>query len=50
MRTALTSDEELARCQARIAEFKKLGRLPDGVDDEAMWEAQRTVNAIIHGL
>ncbi len=47
MRTALTSDEELARCQARIAEFKKLGRLPDGVDDEAMWEAQRTV---IHGL
>ena len=49
MRTALTSDEELARCQARIAEFKKLGRLPDGVDDEAMWEAQRTVNAIIHG-
>ena len=49
MRTVLTSDEELARCQARIAEFKKLGRLPDGVDDEAMWEAQRTVNAIIHG-
>ena len=49
MRTALTSDEELARCQARISEFKKLGRLPDGVDDEAMWEAQRTVNAIIHG-
>ena len=49
VRTALTSDEELARCQARIAEFKKLGRLPDGVDDEAMWEAQRTVNAIIHG-
>jgi len=49
VRTALTSDEELARCQARISEFKKLGRLPDGVDDEAMWEAQRTVNAIIHG-
>ena len=49
VRTVLTSDEELARCQARIAEFKQLGRLPDGVDDEAMWEAQRTVNAIIHG-
>lgn len=49
VRTVLTSDEELARCQARIAEFKTLGRLPEGVDDDAMWEAQRTVSAIVHG-
>jgi hypothetical protein len=45
----LTTDDELKRCQASIAEFKKLGRLPDGADDEQMWEAQRTVSAIIHG-
>ena len=49
VRTVLTTDEELKRCQASIAEFKALGRLPDGADDEQMWEAQRTVDAIIHG-
>ena len=47
VRTVLTTDDELKRCQASIAEFKKLGRLPDGADDEQMWEAQRTVSAII---
>ena len=30
LRTAFTSDEDLARCQARLAEFKKLGALPAG--------------------
>ena len=35
--------------QARLAAFKKLGRLPDGVSDGDMWEAQKTVDAIIHG-
>ena len=49
LRTVLTTDDELASCQARLADFKKLGRAPDGVSDEEMWEAQRTVEAIIHG-
>ena len=49
MRTLLTTDDELAAAQARLGEFKKLGRKPDGVSDEDMWEAQKTVNAIIHG-
>ena len=44
-----TSDEELARCQGLLAEFQKLGKLPAGVSDAQMWEAQRTVDAIIHG-
>lgn len=47
--TAFTSDDDLATAQARLAEFKKLGRLPAGLTDGEMWEAQRTVDAIIHG-
>ena len=49
VRTVLTTDEEVAQCQARLAEFKALGRLPDGSSDEQLWESQRTVDAIIHG-
>ena len=49
MRSILTTDEELEAAQARLAAFKKLGRLPDGVSDGDMWEAQKTVDAIIHG-
>mmetsp|Transcript_11146 Transcript_11146/g.22575 ORF Transcript_11146/g.22575 Transcript_11146/m.22575 type:complete len:352 (+) Transcript_11146:33-1088(+) len=49
VRTVLTTDDELARCQAKLAEFKALGRAPDGTSDEQLWEAQRTVDAIIHG-
>ena len=49
VRTVFTSDEELARCQGLLAEFQKLGKLPAGVSDAQMWEAQRTVDAIIHG-
>ena len=48
-RTVLTSDEELAAAQARLAEYKSLGRSPDGVSDAQMWDAQRIVDAIIHG-
>ena len=49
MRTVLTTDAELAAAQARLAEYKKLGRSPDGVSDAQMWDAQRIVDAIIHG-
>ena len=49
MRTLLTTDEELAAAQAKLAEFKKLGGKPDGLSDEELWDAQKTVNAIIHG-
>jgi len=45
----LTTDEDLAAAQARLAEFKKLGKLPAGVSDADMWESQRVVDAIIHG-
>lgn len=48
-RTLLTSDTELERCQKLLADYKEAGTLPVGVDDEMMWEAQRTVKAIIHG-
>ena len=48
-RTVLTTDEDLAAAQARLAEFKKLGKLPAGVSDADMWESQRVVDAIIHG-
>lgn len=49
MRTVLTTDEELASCQSKLAETKRLGRKPDDTSDEEMWEAQRTVEAIVHG-
>lgn len=39
MRTILTSDDELAAAQARLAEFKKLGGKPEGVSDAQMWAA-----------
>ena len=43
MRTLLTTDEELAAAQAKLAEFKKLGGKPDGLSDEELWDAQKTV-------
>ena len=48
-RTLLVSDAELAAAQALLAEFSRTGSLPAGVDDAAMWDAQRVVSAIIHG-
>jgi len=48
MRTILTTDEELAAAQSRLAAFKQLGGLPDGASDADMWAAQSTVDAIIH--
>ena len=48
MRTLLISDAELASAQAKLAEYKKLGALPPGTTDAEMWDAQRTVGAIIH--
>lgn len=49
VRTVFTTDDELAAAQAKLAEFKKLGRLPDGQTDVQMWEAQNLVDAIVHG-
>ena len=48
MRTLLITDEQLAAAQAKLAEFKKTSALPAGTTDADMWEAQRTVGAIIH--
>mmetsp|Transcript_11666 Transcript_11666/g.37353 ORF Transcript_11666/g.37353 Transcript_11666/m.37353 type:complete len:372 (+) Transcript_11666:49-1164(+) len=49
MRTIFLTDADVAAAQARLNEFKRLGRCPDGVSDQDMWEAQRTVNAVVHG-
>ena len=49
IRTVFTTDEELAAAQAKLAEFKRLGKLPAGVSDADLWKAQSTVDAIIHG-
>lgn len=49
MRTLLITDEEVAAAQALLAKCEKLGRNPDGVSDAELWEAQRKVNAVIHG-
>lgn len=46
--TLLTTDEELDKAQDLLTKFKAKGSLPDGVSDQQMWDAQRTVNAIIH--
>jgi len=49
MRTLLITDDEVAAAQALLAQYEKLGGSPDGVSDEALWDAQRKVNAVIHG-
>lgn len=49
MRTLLITDEEVAAAQKLLAQYEKLGRNPDGVSDEQLWDAQRKVNAVIHG-
>ena len=48
MRTLLIGDDELARCQKLLADFKAKGALPDGATDADMWEAKKVVAAIIH--
>jgi len=47
-RTLFVSDSELRRCQALLAAYDASGDLPPGADDEAMWGAKKTVDAIIH--
>ena len=49
IRTVFTTDEELAACQGLLAEFKTRGSLPAGKTDADMWEAQRIVDAVVHG-
>lgn len=48
MRTLLITDVELAAAQSKLAEYKKLGKMPPGLSDADMWDAQRIVGAIIH--
>ena len=49
MQTLLTTDEELARAQSLLDAFKASGgQKPAGVDDAALWDAQRLVGAIVH--
>ena len=48
-RTMFISDEEVKRCQKLLQKFEAQGKLPEGVDDEMMWEAQKNVKAVIHG-
>ena len=40
VRTAFTTDEQLEAAQSLLAKFKEHSRLPAGVSDEQMWEAQ----------
>ena len=49
MRTLLLTDAEVASAQSLLSEYKKLGACPVGVSDDQMWDAQRTVGAVIHG-
>lgn len=49
MKYLMTTDDDVAAAQGLLDEYKKTGMLPKGKTDEEMWEAQGTVNAIIHG-
>lgn len=47
--TLLLSDEQVKHSQQLLARFKELGnKLPEGVTDEDMWNAQQEVAAVIH--
>ncbi|CAE8607283.1 unnamed protein product, partial [Polarella glacialis] len=46
--TLLTSDAEVKRCQGLLEEFTRIQQLPAGATDAEMWEARKTVEAIIH--
>lgn len=39
---------DIKKAQALLAEFKETGKKPEGVSDEAMWEARKTVEVSIH--
>lgn len=43
----LTSDD-IKKAQALLEEFKRTGKKPAGVSDEAMWEARKVVEVSIH--
>lgn len=47
-RTLLISESEVKRCQALLEEFAKTKQLPNGSSDEDMWDARKTVEAVIH--
>eukprot|EP00936_MAST-01D_sp_MAST-1D-sp1_P000322 g322.t1 len=46
-RTLFTSDEELERAQKMLKDFRA-GALPAGTTDAQLWEAKKTVDAIMH--
>jgi tricarboxylate carrier len=47
-RGLLLSSEEVKKAQALLEEFKKTGKIPAGLSDEAMWEARKTVEVSVH--
>jgi tricarboxylate carrier len=47
-RGLLLSTSDVKKAQALLEEFKKTGKKPDGVSDEAMWEARKTVEVSVH--
>jgi len=47
-RTLLTTDSEVKRCQALLEEYERTKRVPTGQTDAEMWQARKTVEAIIH--
>ena len=49
MRTLLITDDEVGKAQCLLAQYKEKGSAPAGVTDEELWDAQRKVNAVIHG-
>jgi len=47
-RTLLTTDSEVKRCQNLLEEYRTTQRIPHGKTDADMWDARKTVEAVIH--
>jgi len=47
-RGLLISSEDIKKSQALLEEFKITGKKPEGISDESMWEARKTVEVSIH--
>lgn len=47
-RTLLISEGEVKRCQSLLEDFTRTKQLPNGLSDEDMWSARKTVEAVIH--
>merc|ERR1719424_580563 len=47
-RGLLLTTDDIKKAQALLEEFKKTGKNPEGVSDEAMWDARKTVEVSVH--